>query len=174
MVKTIFKGWWRCAALPGLVALISTANASDGTATLKVQVSVPTAGQAVVDERVPEVMAAQVRDVFYRRGFYRRIENVRSIEDVAKLPHLLTFELEQWTLDSCGNAAGRFKARLRTPEIERELGSFDVTMTWLPGRGRFGLSDGYVRVPEGPLHELCDRIAEADLLPGLRKGTPAA
>lgn len=51
-------------------------------------VNVPPSWNLLLDDRMAEAFTDRVREVFQRAGFDRPIEEVRLVEDPAKLPDL--------------------------------------------------------------------------------------
>jgi hypothetical protein len=138
--------------------------------TLKVQVNVPPSWSILLDDRVSEVFVDYVREAFYRAGFDRPVEEVRYVEDSAKVPYLLTLNLNEWRINRVGNIDCTFSASLQTPRGTRDLGLFtNTTMRWFGGPGRFGLSRSFAEAADGAIGDLCDKIAKSELLPDFRK-----
>jgi len=132
---------------------------------LKVQVIVPPAWHPLIDDQMGEALVDRVRDVFYRAGFTQRVDEMRVVEDPAKVPCLLTINLTEWRINRIGNIDCSFTASLRTPRGNRELGHYThTTMQWLEGRGRFGLSRGFVEAADGALRDLYTDLMKTDLL----------
>lgn len=152
-----------------LSARAATRPVTDADA-LKVQVIVPPTWNLLIDDKVSEALVERMRDVFYRAGFTRPLEEVRSFEIPSKVPYLLTINLTEWRINRVGNIDCTFTANLKTPRGTRELGQYtNTTMQWLDGRGRFGLSRAFVDAAEGALRDLYTDLAKTDLLPGSNK-----
>lgn len=134
---------------------------------LKVLVNVPPNWNMLLDDRVSEAFTDRVREVFYRAGFDRPVEEMRSVEDPAKVPYLLTIHLTEWRINRAGNIDCTFNASLQTPRGTRDLGLYtNTTMRWFGGIGRWGLARSFEEAAEGAIHDLCDAVAKSDLLPG--------
>lgn len=137
---------------------------------LKVQVNVPPSWNLLLDDRISDAFVDRVRESFQRSGFSRPVEEVRYVEDPAKVPYLLTINLTDWRITRIGNVDCTFTANLKTPEGTRQLGIYtNTTMRWLTGPGRFGLSRSFDEAAEGAIRNLCQDIAATELLPDLRR-----
>jgi len=159
------------AVLFGLLPACASASEADP---LKVQVNVPPTWNLLIDDQVSEALVDQMRDVFYRAGFARRIDEVRSFEIPSKVPYLLTINLTEWRINRLGNIDCTFTANLKTPRGTRELGVYtNTTMEWLYGRSRFGLGRGFVEAAEGALRDLYTDLAKTELLPAPGKRSNA-
>ncbi len=133
---------------------------------LKVQVIAPPTWNLLIDDKVSEALVARVREVFSRAGFALPVDELRPMESPSKVPYLLTLNLTEWRINRVGNIDCTFTANLKTPRGTRELGIYsNTTMQWLGGRGRFGLSQGFVAAAEGALRDLSTDLAKTDLLP---------
>jgi hypothetical protein len=138
--------------------------------TLKVQVNVPATWHWLADDRVAEPLVDQLRDTFYRAGFDRPIEQITYVEDPAKAPYLLTINLVDWRMNHAGSIDCTFSANLQTPRGTRDFGLFsDMAFNWIPGRGRYGLSQAFTQAADGALKQLCDAVAKSEMLPDFRK-----
>lgn len=159
---------WLCGALVTLSACATTQQ-PEVPGTLKVTVNVPPSWNLLLDERISEAFTDQVRDAFYRAGFDRPVQEVRSVEDPAKAPYLLTVNLVEWRINRIGNIDCTFSATLKTPRGTRDLGLYtNTTMRWFGGIGRWGLARSFEDAAEGAIRDLCAAVAKSELLPGLR------
>jgi hypothetical protein len=158
----------------GSLLLVLPARAATPSApvpgTLKVQVIVPPTWNTLVDDHISAGLVDRVRDVFYRAGFDRPIEEVRYVEDPAKDEYLLTINLVDWRMNRIGNVDCTFSASLRTPRGTRDLGLYNNTsMLWFRGLGRFGLSQSFDEAAEGAIRDLCIAVQKSELLPDFRR-----
>lgn len=155
-----------CGALLSLSACATTQK-PEVPGTLKVTVNVPPTWNVLLDDRVSEAFADRVRDVFYRAGFDRPVEELRYVEDPAKVPYLLTINLLDWRINRIGNIDCTFAATLKSPRGTRELGMYtNTSMRWFGGIGRWGLARSFEDAAEGAVRDLCDAVMKTDLLPG--------
>lgn len=160
---------WLCGVLLAFPAC-ATLPQPEVPGTLKVTVNVPPSWNLLVDDRVAEAFTDRVREVFHRAGFDRPVEEVRYVEDPAKVPLLLTINLHTWRINRLGNIDCTFSASLKTPRGTRDLGLYANTTTrWFGGIGRWGWARSFEEAAEGAIHNLCDAVAKSELLPGLRK-----
>jgi hypothetical protein len=137
---------------------------------LKVTVNIPPSWNMLLDDRISEAFVDRVREVFYRAGFDRPVEEVRSVEEPEKQPYLLTINLTDWRINRIGNIECTFTADLRTPQGSKNLGVYtNTTMRWLSGPGRWGLARSFEDAAEGAIRDLCTAVAKSELLPGLRR-----
>lgn len=148
----------------------ATTDRPDVPGTLNVQVNVPPSWNMLLDDRIAEAFVDRVRDVFYRAGFDRPVQEVRFARDPANVPYLLTINLNEWRINRVGNIECTFTADLQTPQGSRHLGLYtNTTMRWLGGPGRFGLSRSFEEAAEGAIRDLCADVAKTEMLPGLRE-----
>lgn len=124
----------------------------------------------LVEDRVAEAFVDRVREVFKRNGFDRPVDDVRFVEDPAKMPYLLTINLTEWRINPIGNIDCTFNTNLQTPRGSRHLGLETNTLPrWYGGFGRFGLGRTFVDAAEGAIDHLARDISRTELLPGLRR-----
>lgn len=162
--------WAMLSSLLLVLPACATTQKSPVPGTLKVQVNIPATWNSLVEDRISEGLVDRVRDVFYRAGFDRPVEEVRYVEEPGKEPYLLTINLIDWRMNRLGNVDCTFSASLRTPRGTRELGLYTNTSLFsLRGFGRFGLADSYDEAAQGAIRDLCDAVAKSELLPDFRK-----
>jgi hypothetical protein len=160
---------WLCGALLGLSACATTQPA-EVPGTLKVTVNVPPSWNLLIDDRIAESFTDRVREVFDRAGFDRPIEELRYVEDPAKVPYLLTINLVEWRINRIGSIDCTFSATLQTPRGARDLGLYhNDAMRWFGGIGRWGLARSFEEAAEGAIHDLCDAVVKSEMLPGFQK-----
>lgn len=158
-----------CGALLSLSACATT-HQPEVPGTLKVTVNVPPTWNMLIDDRVSEAFTDRVRDVFYRAGFDRPVEELRYVEDPSKVPYLLTINLLDWRINRIGNIDCTFGATLQTPRGTRDLGLYtNTTMRWFGGIGRWGLARSFEEAAEGAIRSLCDAVVKTEMLPGFEK-----
>lgn len=157
-------------AAVGLMAGCATTRVEDPSA-LRVHVNVPPSWNMLIEDRVSMAFADVVRDVFHRQGFDRPVEEARfaSLDELDRIPYLLTINLNEWRMTRIGNIECRFTASLQTPRGTRNLGVYtNTTMRWLGGIGRFGLARSFEEAADGAITDMCRDIAKSELLPDLR------
>jgi hypothetical protein len=158
-----------CGALLSLSACATTPK-PEVPGTLKVTVNVPPTWNLLLDDRVSAAFTDRVRDVFYRAGFDRPVEELRFVEDPAKAPYLLTINLLDWRINHVGSIDCTFSATLQTPRGTRELGLYHNTaMRWFGGIGRWGLANSFDDAAEGAIRDLCNAVVKTEMLPGFEK-----
>jgi hypothetical protein len=161
---------WLIGLMLLLPACATTDRSAEVAGTLKVHVNVPPSWNLLLDDRISEAFVDRVRDVFYRSGFDRPVEQVRSVEDPGKQPYLLTINLAEWRINRVGNIDCTFTAELKTPRGTKNLGVYtNTSMRWLEGVGRWGLARSFGDAAEGAIGDLCEAVAKSELLPGLRR-----
>ena len=134
---------------------------------LKVAVNVPLTWEKLVDPKVGSAIAEEVRETMYRRGFDRPVEELRPIEDPAKVANLLTITLTDLRFNRWGDATCTFSAELRTPEGKRDLGLYTNTaLRWQDGVTLPTTRVSFADVSYGAIGTLVDSIARAQMLPG--------
>lgn len=179
-MKALLRKLRRLLGLGGAVAALTAAAAptagagapdtANPSATLKVQVNVPPSWDPLLDDDIAAAFTDQVREIFQRAGHRHPVEELRSVEDPAKAPYLLTVNLTEWRINRAGNIACTFGATLRTPQGERDLGLYtNTTMRWIGGLGRWGLARSFEEAAVGAIRNLCDTIARSELLPGANR-----
>jgi hypothetical protein len=163
----LFNRWlWLAMSVFAFPALAKEPTETPGT--LRVQVNVPPSWNLLLDDRITEAFVDRIRDVFHRNGFEKPVEEVRYVEDPAKLPFLLTVNLTEWRINRIGDIECTFTANLQTPRGTRQLGIYtNTTMRWLTGPGRFGLAQAFEDAAEGAINDLCRDVAKTEMLPGL-------
>jgi hypothetical protein len=160
---------WLCGAALMLSGCATTAQ-PDVPGTLKVVVNVPPSWNLLLDDRISEALTDRVSEAFHRAGFDRPVEEIRSVEDPAKVPYLLMINLTEWRINRIGNIDCTFTASLQTPRGTRDLGVYtNTSMRWIGGIGRWGLARSFEEAADGAIRELCEAVARSELLPGLRK-----
>ena len=162
------RSWfWFCVLvfLPGC----ATPPKVEVPGTLKVQVYVPPSWNLLLDDRIAEAFTDRVADVFHRSGFGFPIENVRTVEDPAKEPYLLTIRLTDWRITHLGNIDCTFTAQLKTPQSSGNLGVYTNTSMRSLSSGRFGFGQSFEEAAEGAIRDLANDIAKGDLLQGMRR-----
>lgn len=167
--STLFRRSWFWVLALLFFAGCATPPKVEVPGTLKVQVYVPPSWNMLLDDRVAEAFTDRVADVFHRSGFGFPIENVRSVEDPAKVPYLLTIRLTDWRINHLGNIDCTFTAHLKTPQASGSLGVYTNTSMRSLSSGRFGFGQSFEEAAEGAIRDLANDIAKGDLLQGMRR-----
>lgn len=146
----------------------TTRPAPDAEA-LRVQVNVPPTLNFMLEDRIAEAVIDRVEEIFHQNGFARPVTVVPYIEDATRLRNLLTIDLTEWRLTPGGTVDCTFRARLKTPLGERDLGLYSNTaLRWVGGFGRLGRARAFADALDGAIRDLYLDVARTELLPGVR------
>lgn len=138
--------------------------------TLQVQINIPPSWEPMLEARVSESFVSHIDDVFRRRGYDGEITEVRWFEEPSPGCCLLSINLTEWRMNHAGNIDCTFTANLQTERETRHLGVFTgMSLRWMSGPGRFGLSDAFGDAAENAIRQLYDAVAKTDLLPAVSK-----
>ncbi len=162
------RNFWRAGVLFCLAASASFAASADPQRPkLDVYVNVPPTWNLLVDDRISEMFVDAVRELLVRRGYAGDVEEVRFVDDPAKVPHLLTINLMEWRMQRTGAINCTLTASLQTPRGTKHLGIYhDTAFHWM-GSGRWGLARSFDEAASGALNRMCDDIVRSELLPAL-------
>jgi hypothetical protein len=137
--------------------------------TLQVQVNVPPSWRPMFEDRVTETFVTYIEEVFRRQGFKGKIVEVRWYDEPSPGCCLLTINLTEWRMNHIGNIDCVFTANLQTDRATRHLGIFSgMSLRWMSGPGRFGLSDAFGDAAEDAIRQLYSSMAKTELVPGLQ------
>jgi hypothetical protein len=167
---TLFRRAWCWLVALTLAVPALAVERVEPTRTLKVNVITPPSWNILIDDRVSEWFVDSLRDIFSRKGFDWPVEEIRLVEDAAKIPYLLTIHVTDWRLDRIGNVECTFTAQLQTPHGQRQLRYYSNRLPRaVDSYGRIALARVFEEAAEGALTTLCEDIAKSELLPGLNE-----
>lgn len=139
---------------------------------LKLHVHTPYNWKSSYDHRFPDLFATSLRSALSAHGVSLPMEELRPMEDPAKLPHLLRVDVTDWRITSDGDLSCTFTATLRTPQGERQIGVYKDTL-WQPGVIYSASNRPYYPINLDAVQALGRDLARSELL-SASGGTPAS
>ncbi len=144
-----------------------TQSGTEERPSLQVEVSLPASGDILHERDVSEALTARVRDVFQRRGYEGKVEEMLRGDSTKSGEPVLAINLIRWRMDRAGFVECSFTAGVRQADgTVVPLGVFtasEVTM----GTGHWGLSDTFERAAEGAADQLWTKLRTTEVLPQL-------
>jgi hypothetical protein len=174
IIRTFVRIFALASLALGVASCVSAASPPAAPAapagTLQVQVNVPPTWRPLFEDRIAEDFVIHISDVFRRQGFPGEIKEVRSFEEPSAGCCLLTINLIEWRMNHVGNIDCTFTASLQTERAIRQLGVFNgMSIRWMSGPGRFGLSDAFGDAAEDAIRQLYSSMARTNLVAALGK-----
>ena len=140
-------------------------NASAAPGTLQVQVIVPPSWQPMFESKVADAFSTHLSDVFRRRGFAGKIQEVSDYSVPSPGCTLLTITLIDWRMNRIGDIDCTFAASLQNDHAVRQLGIFNgMAFRWMNPTGRFGLADTFGDAAEQAVRTLYDAVVKSHLV----------
>jgi len=131
---------------------------------LKVQVTASSGWQSIAGGAAEKAFAARVSSLFAQSGINIPATSVRPVEDVSKVPYLLTINLAERSINAKGGLDFAFTATLRTPEGQHDLGRFTSSVAeWLPANGKLDLGQPLADAAEAALRQVCTEVLTSEL-----------
>lgn len=136
---------------------------SGAPVTLKVQVNMPSSLNLLPGEPLPNFVAASISDALARQGLSLPVTELRSVEDLAKVPYLLKIDITDWQRTLDGDFTCTLNATLRTPQGERRIGVYSDTC-WAPGVIYAHSKSAYFPTRLDPIRALVRDLENSELL----------
>jgi len=139
-----------------------------GTDVLNIQINVPTTWLILGDDKMNEVLHDKMRQRLFQAGCRYAVNFLGLADNPADARYLLTIDLNEWRLDSMGNAHCSLTASLKTPKETHSFGNYSSSTTrWSSERPPFRLSSAFEDAAEDGIERLSADIAQSGLLAGL-------
>lgn len=162
------------AALSGATLPAASSNPAIQTVDLQVAIDVPPTWRPFLDDDIAEALAGRLINIFQKRGYPGRIEQLKAGTQGAQGVTQIVIRLVEWRIGRSGHADCTFSASIHSAAGEKDLGLISSSaIFWPHASGHWGLNRSYDTASaledaaESAMRDLYGRLVKTNLLPSL-------